>query len=577
MKQLTLLLLFCGLHATAIAQTNGYIFAEADSTLPSVQAELHRIRLAMSQSIPVRLLDGLDPEARFAQEIALNDLRFTRNLIEPGLNEKVRNEVFSVAPVRIADLTPQLKAVCTANNCYRVELFNYAINLLSVAVVDTRTSQVVALNEYQSTQPELPSRLRTLAMQLAAESPAVHKALGYRPDTAQAQMAATKTSLNRSRCERSQHLCVAPTFVKGDKAIWAIVDLTDLRVVGVRWTNVGNPGALPDSIFTERKLQNGSVMEQYCNTENHLSSHDWTMNYTLTSSDGLMISDITFGGIPVVESIKLVDWHVSYSNTDGFGYSDAVGCPCFSTSAVVAIEPPKVLSIVENGAEVGFALQQNYYSEGWPLACNYNYCQRLECYTDGRFRVAVASLGRGCGNDGTYRPVTRIAFAGDKQQFSEWKNTDWQTWQTEQWTSQTPLTRYTPEGYLAKIATQNGGFFIAPSVGQFADGGRGDNAFVYITRHRTDRDEGDTDLPTIGPCCNTDYHQGPEKFIEPSPESLSDVKLVMWYVAQIKNDDTPGHEYCWAENTIKNGVYSPRVFPCFSGPMFVPIVSKKTK
>ena len=575
MNRINLLVLFCCFGQLVMAQGHGYIFAAADTTLPSAAQEWKRIKVAMSQSTPVRLLDGLDPEMRFAQEVALRDPRMTENLVEPVLKEVVRNEVFSVAPVRLADITPQLKAVCVSNNCFRVELFNYAINLLTVAIVDTRAGQLVALYAYQSTQPELPPRLRTLAMQLATESPEVQKALGYRPDTTQAQMSATKSSLNRSRCERSQHLCVAPTFVNGDKAVWAIVDLTDLRVVGVRWTNVGNAGALPDSIFTERKLQNGSVMEQYCNTENHLERNRWAMNYLLTSSDGLKISDITFGGLPVVESIKLVDWHVSYSNTDGFGYSDAVGCPCFSTSAVVAIEPPKVLTMTEDGREVGFALQQNFYSEGWPLPCNYNYCQRLECYNDGRFRVSVASLGRGCGSDGTYRPVTRIVFSGDGQQFSEWKTDGWQPWQTEQWTAQTPLTSYTPEGFMAKMTTQYGGYFIEPSQGQFADGGRGDHAFLYVTHHRTDTDEGDTDLPTIGPCCNTDYHQGPEKFIEPTPESLTDEKLVFWYVSQIKNDDTPGREYCWAENIIKNGVYSPRTYPCFSGPMFVPMVAKK--
>ena len=40
-----------------------------------------------------------------------------------------------------------------------------------------------------------------------------------------------------------------------------------------------------------------------------------------------------FGGRPVLESAKLVDWHVSYSESDGFGYSDAVGCPVFSAAA----------------------------------------------------------------------------------------------------------------------------------------------------------------------------------------------------------------------------------------------------
>lgn len=88
-----------------------------------------------------------------------------------------------------------------------------------------------------------------------------------------------------------------------------------------------------------------------------------------------------------------------------------MGCPYFSTAAVIAIEPPQILPIIENGVEVGCILQQNFYSEGWPLPCNYNYCQKFEFYNDGRFRVACASLGRGCGNNGTYRPVIRVSFS----------------------------------------------------------------------------------------------------------------------------------------------------------------------
>jgi len=112
---------------------------------------------------------------------------------------------------------------------------------------------------------------------------------------------------------------------------------------------------------------------------------------------------------------------------------------------------------------------------------------------------------------------------------------------------------------------------LEPGNGQFSDAGRGDNAYVYVTRFHADRDEGEADLNTIGPCCNNDYKQGPEKFIEPVPENISGTQLVIWYVAQMKNDDTPGRQYCWAEAYLENGVYKTRTYPCFSGPMFVPV------
>jgi hypothetical protein len=247
----------------------------------------------------------------------------------------------------------------------------------------------------------------------------------------------------------------------------------------------------------------------------------------LTGSDGLRISEVSFNGKPVLRSAKLVDWHVSYSGTDGFGYSDAIGCPYFSQAAVVAWEIPKVSVLMDdNNKQTGFVLEQVFRSEGWPTPCNYNYRQRYEFYNDGRFRVACASIGRGCGNDGTYRPVFRIAFAGSNNNFSNWNGNGWTNWAKEQWKEQNSSTTYSPEGALYKMDGNNA-YYIQPGHGQFHDGGRGDFSFVYITKHTVGRDEGENDLTTIGPCCNIDYHQGPEKFIEPQPEDISNSSLVM--------------------------------------------------
>ena len=86
--------------------------------------------------------------------------------------------------------------------------------------------------------------------------------LGAKPGEDVALMANTKTALNQSRCERSQHLCVAPTFVQGEFALWAIVDLTDVVLVGTRWTRVGDA---TQPRLTEKVLQNEVVTELYCN------------------------------------------------------------------------------------------------------------------------------------------------------------------------------------------------------------------------------------------------------------------------------------------------------------------------
>jgi hypothetical protein len=538
---------------------------------PFIAEQVNEIKNALLQPRPVLLCkDGLDQHQSLAQLIALNDSAFTQFLKDPLSHQPYRNEIFGVYPARGSDMT-NVKVPYNLPSCYRIEMYNYALNYTSIALVDVQ--QQKTLNSYylSSTQPDIPYSLRKVAVKIAVESPEVQKALGIKPEEKDALMASTKTSLNRSRCERSRHLCVAPTFVKGEKALWAIVDLTDYKLVGIRWTNVGTTGPAAPMI-TERRLQDDKITSCFCEVEQKLEKNGWHMNYMLTSSDGLRIADVSFNGKPVLRSAKLVDWHVSYSGTDGFGYSDAVGCPYFSQSAVVAWEIPKVADLKDdNNKTIGFVLEQTFRSEGWPTPCNYNYRQRYEFYNDGKFRVAGASIGRGCGNTGTYRPVFRIAFSGEQNNFYQWNNNNWEEKQNEYWNAQNSLSQFTPEHYQYKIASAQNGYYIEPGQGQFRDGGRGDFSFLYVTKNIPGREEGENDLPTIGPCCNTDYHQGPEKFIEPNPENIQHSSLVIWYVAQLRNDDRKGNEYCWAENVLENGVWKTKVYPCFAGPMFVPV------
>ena len=403
---------------------------------PLIQQRVAEIRQALTGPIPVMLCkDSLSGPQQMAQLLALRDTVFTRQLRDPVSGNPYRNEIFGVYPARQSDLVTA-KLPYTLQSTYRVEMYNYALNMTSVAMVDVDRQQVLTSYLIEDVQPDISGYLKELAVKIAVDAPEVQEALGIKPSEKEALMSSTKTALNRSRCERSRHLCVAPTFVKGDKALWAIIDLTDHRLVGIRWTTVGEPGtAVP--LLTEKKLQDDKITSCYCEVEQPLKKNGWEMKYMLTSSDGLRISDVQFNGQPVLRSAKLVDWHVSYSGTDGFGYSDAVGCPYFSQAAVVAWEIPKVAELRDDQQRViGFVLEQTYRSEGWPTPCNYNYRQRYEFYNDGRFRVACASIGRGCGNTGTYRPVFRIAFSGEKNSFYEYKENNWLQWQQEQWQQQ---------------------------------------------------------------------------------------------------------------------------------------------
>lgn len=531
--------------------------------LPLLSAYQNQIRQALGAEPPVLKLGDLEMQREMAQTIALGDTRLTDMLRDQETGAPLRSQVFGVVPMRASDQT-EANAPCASAKCYRVEIYNFAVNETLSAVVDIDRQQLVAVTRIPSTQPDIPPKLEAVAREIAASAPEVKQALGVAPDAEAAQMANTKTALNKTRCERSEHLCVAPTFVSGDRALWAIVDLTDGVLVGVRWTNVGTTGPA----VTEKGLENDAVL-QFCNNTTRLERNGWSFDYVLTSSDGLRISDVRFDGKPFINSAKLVDWHVSYSREDGFGYSDAVGCPFFSQAAVVAVRPPEVEEVREGNAIVGFRLKQEYWSELWPTPCNYYYEQAYTFYVDGRFRPAVASVGRGCGDDGTYRPVTRIALAGDAT-FSAWDGASWQPWATERWQGETDRT-IGPNAAEYRISTENGSFTMATGRGQFGDGGRGDAAFVYVTRLHADRDEGESDLLTIGPCCNTNEDQGPERFIEDPPEPIAHAPLVVWYVAQLKNDGRPSQEYCWSNSVLDGGLYNAVEFPCWSGPMFTPV------
>ena len=538
-------------------------------TIPAWATQVAKIAATYRQETPILALDDLDENQRLAQDLALHDPRVVAGVRDSVTQEPLRVEVFGVYPARESDYT-DATAACRQSVCYRVELYNYAQNAATVAMVDVPNRAVLAVNGYADLQPDIPPHLVKLAEEIAIHAPEVAAALGGKPEAAEAMMANTKTALNRTQCERSRHLCVAPTFMQGDRALWAIVDLTDGVLVGTRWTALGKSGTGP--VVTEKKLQDDVVTRLYCDQETPLTRDDWDLNFILTSSDGLRISDVRYQGKPVLDDAKLVDWHVSYSRQDGFGYSDAVGCPVFSQAAVVAHEGPIIRNIVRNGQVEGFSVTQNFIGELWPIPCNYYYRQRYEFYNDGRFRVVAGNVGRGCGDDGMYRPVLRLGVAGDDNSFASWDGSGWKTWETEGWQLQDENTVYSPEGYLYRISNPEGnGYYMEPGQGQFGDGGRGDNAFTYVTASKPGADEGQSDLITIGPCCNPDYQQGPEKFIEPSPDPIDGSHLVVWYVPQMKNDDTPGEEYCWADIVLENGEYTPKEFPCYAGPMFVPI------
>ena len=59
-------------------------------------------------------------------------------------------------------------------------------------------------------------------------------------------------------------------------------------------------------------------------------------------------------------------------------------------------------------------------------------------------------------------------------------------------------------------------------------------------------------LPTLGPCCNIDYRQGPENLSNRKPWIT-----MRWYLVCTTNSkwhNRSGKEYCWSESVLEDGV-----------------------
>ena len=527
---------------------------------------------AIQNDPPILLLDAdelRDSNMIRAQNIAIHNKDFVRDVYLEDTKEPLRNEIMNIREALPSDIPQGLNC----NACYRVSMYNYFYNSTVAALVDVNQNKVVHLNRIVDGQAELNKRLTDIAINIAINSPEVIEALGINPNEKDAVMANVKTAMNGTKCERSKHLCVAPTFLNhvNKKALWAIVDLTDWKLVGIAWTDLGDSGPMPKT--TEMEIQNEFVMEHFCEKNNDTILGDWKVNYRITSSDGLEVFDVKYKDKVCIRSSKIVDWHVSYLYKEGMGYSDATGCPMFSSSAVVAFNGPFVEDIRDSGGkQIGYALVQDFRSPIWPAPCNYRYQSRFEFYDDGSFRITGVNHGRGCNTDGVYKPVFRMDIeVGDgPENLSMWNGNEWNKWTQEQWFDEKNA-KYTPEKYWMKLTNNQGnGYYISPDIGQFANKGRGDQAFVYVSAWHPDIDEGDTDMVTIGNCCSYDYKQGPEKFIEPA-ESLENQKLIIWYVPRMYNDNTPGKEYCWATTVAENGKMKIKTWPGIVGPMFTPI------
>lgn len=502
--------------------------------------------VARGKSASTPLTDQLTDEQQLAQELALSDARVL------GYTAGKRTEVFGVREVGMH--FPPSASACGTAKCRQVEIYSFDEDAAITAIVNVDSKEVLEVFYQPGVQPGINKRLADIALDIAMNNPDVINALGFKPT--RADMAPVESGFTGTVCDTG-HLCVGPNFELGDRILWAIVDLTDEKLIGINWT-VTRPN--PPNNFVPFTPEGG------CPAAGTTTRDGWDLDYQVTGTDGLRIYNVTYNGVPVITSAKAIEWHADYGSS---GYTDYTGCG--GGGGGFHISPygdTQVLDILDDQSNViGFDVVQDFRMFSWGNFCNYRYEQHFQFYTDGRFRVVGGAYGKGCGENAIYRPLIRIDIAvnGDSaDSFSIWDGTDWQSQATENWWLQ--AAPYTLDGYKWQITDETGaGYYLEPGQNNnFGDEGRGDNAFFYVTQHHSN--EGDTDLGIIGTCCNDTYQQGPHIYL--NNESISNQNLVVWYVPQLVTDavDSGNGYYCW---TI-SGEPNPETYPCFGGPMFIP-------
>jgi len=569
--------------------------------IPEVKSYLADLKKNIQSGQAVLLLqeNELDSQGKKVQQILLNDADFLKDTKQ---GEKLlHNDMMRILPAIVSSMAVKTKALCKKGKCYQAEKYNFVTNTTTRAIVNVDTSKVLSVERYANMQPDISLRLTHIAQAIALHAPEVKKELGFSPSKKDITMANVRGTMKESPCENTTHLCVAPTFTDHQKeqALWAVVDLTELKLAAAKWAGLGK--TTTPACISERSLQNRYIMENFCQKDSYLEKNGWKITYRLTGSDGLEIRDVSFQGKKVLISAKIVDWHVSYQQKGGekldtttetyiegrrveflrgedgnylFGYNDAMGCPLFSTSVVLAFNGPQVRALKNND---GFMLTQDFRNPKWPMACNYRYENRFEFYDDGSFRVVGVNKGRGCGDNAIYRPVMRIDMAVDTKENFYSKtvgvdsiSTQWTLWGKEGMEQGAG----SKEQFAYKISSssdENKGYYIEPNHGQFGDNSRGDNATLFATRFK--ENEGDKDLLTLGSCCDLKA-DGVESYL--NGEAIKEENIVLWYVPRIRNDAREGHEYCWADTGIgADGNLEVKVWPCTVGPKFIPIKAVK--
>lgn len=514
------------------------------------QPILFGVEGARGKSPALPLTDSLTPEDTLAQDLVLSDPRVQ------DMTVGKRSEVFGVGDPGFH--VPASSAECFEANCRLVMIYLWDEDTTISSIVNVDTRQVIEVLEMHGVHPGLNTKQMARAVEIIYNAPDVAETLGYLP--IKEDIMPMDGNLLGTSCAHS-HLCAAATFRVGDRFMWAMADLTTGEFAGIGWS----PAPENDGSST-------LYVPEGCPPSGSVDRDGWTLQHEVTGTDSMRVFNVAYNGVSVMTSAKVVEQHADYGSS---GYQDSTGCG--GPGGGFPIYPygnTEILDLLDtNNNVIGFEVVQDFRMGSWGNSCNYRYDQRMQFFTDGRFRVVSSAYGKGCGTNAIYRPVVRIDMAvnGDaNDNFAYYDGANWVDVTTE--TYRVPYTEaghgphaIDANGYSWKVYDTDGtGYYIEQDVGQFGDGGEGDNPFLYPVLHHPN--EGDTDLGVFSSgCCNDNHMQGPHQYL--NNESVANQNLVLWYVPQAVTDASAPDYYCW---TLQ-GEPNPITYPCFMGPMFHPI------
>lgn len=191
---------------------------------------INDINNTLNQDIPILKLELADPGKQEAQNIAANARQFFLNT-KSFEGEAFFSEIFEVTSALQSELP---NGFFQDGKIYKVVMYNFNLNLTTVSLVNIDSKKVFSVNTLPNIQPEVPAHLKELAVQIAANSEPVKKALGYNPAKDSVMILnALKTVVN-IKDKKNPHLLVVSNFRKRNKSINAVVDLKDLKLVDVQ-------------------------------------------------------------------------------------------------------------------------------------------------------------------------------------------------------------------------------------------------------------------------------------------------------------------------------------------------------